>query len=505
MSLLLALAGSAGLALLQDDPSWQALRQRAKELSDRAYVERKSDDLPEWLKKIDYDGYRRLRFRPECLLWSSERLPFSVQFHHRGYLFPEKVPMWQIDPFGGDSGPVRSELQFDPAQFDYASFKQTAPVGLGYSGFAVRARAGDPGIGAEFAAFQGASYFRLAVRGQPYGASARGLAIDTASDRGEEFPAFVEMGLQKPAEGAKELVVYALLDSPSASGAFRFAIAPEEQTRAEVLAAVFPRKKIEKLGLAPLTSMFLLGEDRMRPIQDWRPEIHDSDGLLVHVGDGSWLWRPLQNPPRTHQVQRFALEDPKGFGLLQRDRAFASYQDLEARYDKRPSFWVTPRQGWGKGVVELVEIPTSGERNENIVAYWVPERPVAKGDEIEFAYELSASTEEPARPLLARVRSVRVGPLQKAHLFVVDFDARRPEPPKDGPPNDGPPKEIRADLATTEGRIQNLVLQANEAEGGQRCSFELTDDDAEALEIRLTLRIDGEAVSETLVFPWPKR
>ncbi len=475
--------------LLQDDASWEQLRTRAKDLATKPFVERSVKDLPEWLAKLDYDGYRGLRFKPECMLWAGEPLPFSVQFHHRGYLFKERAPMFEI------RGEERLELRFSPAQYDYAKAEGPLPDELGYSGFAARTRAGVEGIGSEFATFQGASYFRLTPRERPYGASARGLAIDTATAKGEEFPSFVEFWLEKPAPDATRLTVYALLDSPSATGAFRFAIAPGDATRAEVLAALFPRKKVEKLGLAPLTSMFLAGENRRRTIDDWRPEVHDSDSLLIQGGDGAWLWRPLENPPRTHQIARFALENPKGFGLLQRDRSFESYEDLESRYELRPSFWVTPRQPWGKGAVELVEIPTGGERNDNIVAYWVSDKSLDPGEELQYGYELSAYVEDPALPPLARATGVRTGPTKDGHIVVIDFS---------GASLDGA-QELKADVVASKGRIANAVLQKNDVERGRRVSFELADESTEPFEIRVTLRDKDQAVSETVVLPWQKR
>ena len=481
--------------VLQEDASWEQLRTRAKDLATRPFVERSVKDLPEWLAKLDYDGYRGLRFRPECMLWAGEPLPFCVQFHHRGYLFKEKTPMFELRPTFESEGEERSELRFSPAQYAYAKADAEAPEDLGYSGFAARTRAGVQGIGSEFATFQGASYFRLTPRERPYGASARGLAIDTATAKGEEFPSFVEFELEKPAPDATRLTVYALLDSPSATGAFRFAIAPGDATRAEVLAAIFPRKKVEKLGLAPLTSMFLAGENRRRTIEDWRPEVHDSDSLLIQAGDGSWLWRPLENPPRTHQIARFTLESPKGFGLLQRDRSFASYEDLESRYEQRPSFWVTPRQPWGKGAVELVEIPTGGERNDNIVAYWTPERSFGPGEELEYGYELAAFVEDPALPPLARATAVRTGPAKDGHIVVIDFSGASLDDAQD----------LKADVVPSKGRIANVVLQKNDVEGGRRCSFELADEAAEPFEVRVTLRDQDQPVSETVVIPWQKR
>src|SRR5207237_10612133 len=227
----------------------------------------------------------------------------------------------------------------------------------------------------------------------------------------------LEFRIARPPATATRLTLLALLDSPSATGAYRFVITPGSETTAEVSACVYPRRAIEKLGIAPLTSMFLFGETGSHSIPDWRPEVHDSDGLLIETSDGTWLWRPLENPERSHRITRFALDNPAGFGLLQRDRAFSSYDDLESRFETRPSYWVAPRAAWGKGVIELVEIPNAAEWNENIVAYWVPELKARKGDELAFEYTLSAYTEEPSRPPLLRARSTRVRPGKDVQLY----------------------------------------------------------------------------------------
>src|SRR5205085_6387853 len=156
-----------------------------------------------------------------------------------------------------------------------------------------------------------------------------------------------------------QVTVYALLESQRATGAYRFDIVPGAETVVRVQARLYLRAaatQVATLGIAPLTSMFFSGENQPRR-GDFRPEVHDSDGLQVATGDGEWLWRPLQNPARM-TVTSFAVRELRGFGLMQRDRTFSSYEDTEARYERRPSAWVRPLSDWGPGRVELVQLPT---------------------------------------------------------------------------------------------------------------------------------------------------
>jgi glucans biosynthesis protein len=512
-------------AAIQAEPfSFETVRARALELARSPHVPRATDDLPEWLAKLDYDGYRALRFVPQASLWGGEDLPFRAQFMHRGYLFRSRVRIHVVE--GGEA----RELRFEPAQFQYAPGQAPVPDELGYAGFALRYRASEPARWDEFASFLGASYYRLVGSGQHYGASARGLAIDAATSKGEEFPEFVEFWIEKPAPDARQLVVHALLDSPSLTGACRFVLEPGAQTAADALVCIVPRRPVEKLGLAPLTSMFHFGEDGLRRTPDYRPEVHDSDGLLIHDARGEWLWRPLRNPPREHRVTRFALENPAGFGLLQRDRSFESYADLEARYELRPSLWVEPRGSWGKGAVELLEIPTPGEWNDNVVAYWVPEQALTAGQELRLEYRMTAATEEPARPPLLHARSARMRPGKEAQLFVLDFVGLEPgaaEPGNAAPsvaaPGQSPERSpmaatapdasaqpsvpaapLEARVSTPRGAIRHLTLRPNTPSGAVRCSFELVDGEPAPLELRVQLWRGERPVSETVVLSWER-
>ena len=156
---------------------------------------------------------------------------------------------------------------------------------------------------------------------------------------------------------------------------------------------LFLRADIERLGIAPLTSMFWYAEYGRERIADWRPEVHDSDGLAIWNGAGERIWRPLNNPTRVFHTS-YLDHNPKGYGLLQRDRVFDHYLD-GVGYDRRPSTWVEPIGDWGKGVVQLVEIPTDDEIHDNIGAYWLPEQPARAGDALPL----------PLPPALARPTS----------------------------------------------------------------------------------------------------
>jgi len=475
----------------QDPPafSFDRLRAIATERARAPAAPEDSADLPEWLAKLDYEGYRSLRFRPETSLWTDDNLPFRIRFMHRGYLYGRRVPIHVVD------GAKVEELRFSPAQFEYPEGSPPVPDELGYSGFAVLSWSDTTQRWDEIAAFQGASYFRLLGDGQVYGASLRGLTIDTAATNGEEFPAFVEFWIERPLPGATRLTVYALLDSPGASGAYRFLIGRQgPEVEAEVSVCIVPRHPIGKLGLAPLTTMFLSGEDGLRRQADYRPEIHDSDGLLLANGDGAWTWRPLANPDRTHRIERFPLENPAGFGLLQRDRAFASYEDLGARFELRPGFWVSPRGAWGKGAVELIEIPTSAEWNENVVAYWVPEAPVTPGEPLCLDYGLTTTRDDAQRPPLARCTALRLRPGDKP-FFVLDFA---------GPQLEGDFPSLHADITAKGASIGNVVLQPNEAAGGVRLTFELAARTEDRVDLRVRLLRGERAVSETVAWPWVK-
>jgi glucans biosynthesis protein len=390
---------------------------RAEQLA-RVPYDASSGKAPQWLLDITYDQWRDIRFRPDKALWRAQGLPFQVQFFHPGLYYPRTVAVNVVA-----AGEVR-HVASSSAEFDYGKndFADRVPPDLGYAGFRIHYPLKSPTYHDEVIVFLGASYFRALGKNEVYGLSARGLAIDTVEPAGEEFPAFTEFWLVQPAPEATSLTLYALLDSASVTGAYQFVVTPGEQTLVAVDCRLFFRRAARKLGIAPLTSMFFHGENTTRWFDDFRPEVHDSDGLLLHLASGEWLWRPLDNPAAL-QVNQFQMSDPRGFGLIQRDRNYDHYQDLEARSELRPSAWVEPRGDWGAGAVELVELPTDSDILDNIVTYWVPAKPVEAGDRRAFSYRLSWFGADATRPPAGRVSATRrdSGTEKNAQRVVIDF------------------------------------------------------------------------------------
>ena len=375
---------------------------------------------PAELQALTYDQYRDIRFRPDHALWRADSLPFEVMFFHVGKA-NERVKMNEV------AGAKARHIPYDRADFDYGK-NTLSPEKWGdldFGGLRVHYPLNGSAYKDELIVFLGASYFRALGVGARYGLSARGLAIDTVGGQAEEFPRFTEFWLVKPAPDARTLRIFALLDSPRASGAYQFDVVPGEQTAVDVRARLFLRAPVATLGLAPLTSMYYFGENQPHRV-DFRPEVHDSDGLMVATGDGEWLWRPLINPLQTLTTS-FSMRELRGFGLMQRDRDFRSYEDPEARYELRPSAWLEPTTDWGAGRVELVQLNTPDETNDNVVAYWVPDRQPAPGEPLDFSYRLHwQGTQVIRRPPGAWVTQTRVGRGYRAlapneQQFLVDF------------------------------------------------------------------------------------
>jgi glucans biosynthesis protein len=481
------------------DFAW--LKGHARALAQSLY-QPASTALPKQLLGLDYDGYQAIRFRPGQALWTKAPVNFRVQFFHRGPMFKEPVRMHEVA--NGRS----QAIAYDPSMFDFRkSGIDGASLGneSGFAGFRVQFHTDWE---TDVAAFLGASYFRAVGDRRQYGLSARGLAIDTALDHGEEFPRFTDFWFVRPAKDSGVLTIYALLDSPSAAGAYRFDILPGATLGMEVDAALYSRKPIERLGIAPLTSMFLCGENDRRVANDWRPEIHDSDGLALLTGNGEWIWRPLVNPAGV-RVNSFFDENPRGFGLLQRDRDFDHYQDDGAFYDRRPSLWVEPKMitpiGWGKGSVELVELPAPDETYDNIVAFWHPAEKPQPGQELLFSYRLHWGTKMPFTPSLAQVVATRTGVggvvgQKRKHFswrFAVDFAGGELAGLLK---NEG----IEPVISASRGEIEIPSARPQLEINGYRAMFDVVpvNDSTEPIDLRLYLRLHGQALTETWLYQW---
>lgn len=493
----LVLSLAAGLAAAQAPDFFATVAAQAQDRARSPYLPQ-AGDLPPELGALDYDGYRDIRFRPASSLWRDAQLPFETQFFHRGLYQREAVRIHELTAQGAQALPYRS------GDYDFGR-NRIAPEGwgdLGHAGFRVHYPLNGAQYKDELVVFLGASYFRALGAGQQYGLSARGLAIDTVGGRGEEFPRFTDFWLQRPAADAREVTVYALLDSPRATGAYRFDIVPGTETVVRVRARLFLRagpESIATLGIAPLTSMFFSGENQPRP-GDFRPEVHDSDGLQVATGEGEWLWRPLQNPKQL-TVTSFSANSPRGFGLMQRDRVFASYEDTEARYERRPSAWVRPLSDWGPGRVELVQLPTPDETHDNVVAYWVPARLSAAGEPMDFAYEIAWQGDAQAQPPGSRVLQSRRGmgytrlsPMELSGQvqYVLDFE---------GPALAALPPEaaVRA-VVTADANGRVLEQNAYPHPAGKRWRLTLRVqklDPSRPVELRAFLQQEQNVLSET--------
>ncbi len=484
-----ALAADARVAPAPGPFDGASVRRLAQTLAKQAY-KGPATDLPGPVNALTYDQYRGIRFQTERALWRGMNLPFQVQFFPRGFLYRPSVEIFEV----ADAKAVR--IPYSPDLFSYADPALRVADELGFAGFRVNARLNRPDDYSEACVFLGASYFRAVAKNQVYGLSARGLAIGTGSSKGEEFARFRAFWLERPQAGASSLVIHALLDSQSVTGAFRFTVRPGETTVFDVESVLYPRIDIAEPSIAPLTSMYLFSPKEARRFDDWRPAVHDSDGLLMWIGQGEQLWRALANPTDL-QFSAFADANPRGFGLMQRQRAFADYQDLEALYDKRPSLWIEPIGDWGQGAVDLVEIPTRSETNDNMVASWRPKDKLSANGEYSFTYRMHWGWDNPWPTKLARVASTRSGAGEErgSRVFVLDFtgDAFKGLPPD---------AKLRPEVSANVGKVGNVLSLPNPETDGWRVSFDLTPGDAKLVELRCTLVGEQAPVSETWVYRW---
>ena len=469
--------------------------QLARDLASRPFAP-PSRQLPAQLDAIVYDQYRDYRFRPERAIWGQDGLPFQLQLFHRGFIFKDRVDLYLVDDGQATVLPYRREL------YDFGP--QTPPPddpALGHAGFRVHAPVNRPDHFDELCVFLGATYFRAVAQGLVYGLSARGLALGSGDPGPEEFPLFRAFWLERPVPGSPTVVVHALLDSPSVAGAYRFAITPAgEETTMDVDARLYPRVELRNAGIAPLTSMFEFDAGDRAGVDDFRPAVHDSDGLAMFNGAGEQLWRPLRNPPQIAH-SGFVDDNPRGFGLMQRKRDFEAFQDAEGRYEQRPSAWVEPLGDWGAGEVHLVELPTGNEFADNIVAFWRPRAPLAAGREHRFGYRLHWCADHAWLPALARVAATRSGQGDAEgtapRLFVVDFEGGRLA----GLAPDATP---RVEAQASAGELRNPVVYRLPANGRWRMSFELWPGAADVVELRARLLDEaGAPLSETWLSRWP--
>ena len=456
--------------------------------------------LPDELAKLDFDAWRQIEFRDSRALLGGNGSQFRLELYHLGHLYKRPVVVNTIR----DGIPTPIPYQASEFNFGSTKFSKPLPVNLGFAGFKVRTTLNEPRKFDEFISFVGSSYFRFLGRGQRYGLSSRGLAVNGGTNQ-EEFPFYREFWIETPKPDLDKLTVYALLDSSAATGAFRFECLPKENSVVEVTATLIPRREDVKLGVMALTSMFFIGENDPKYHDDYRAELHDSDGLMIRTGAGEWIWRPLRNPSIA-KTSAFYDRDVQGYGLIQRDRDFSHYEDIDLAYQLRPSYWIVPKTKLGEGHVELFEMPTTDETNDNIVVSWVAKEPAPAGKPLEYAYAITSALSlddlsSNAKTLNTFQTSARaLGSSEQAspttRRFMIDFNAGDLAYYKDDP------SLVKIAAGTSVGKIVRAYTQYNPFIDGVRATVDVELAPGQTADLRAYLHDGPNALTETWTFPW---
>src|SRR5215218_5532835 len=459
----------------------------ARQLARRPFVP-PSNDLPDVFASLNYEQYVGIKALPGAHLWGDGR-GISVEPLHRGFVFTNPVSLFLVE-----TGLVR-RVAYDRSQFEYGRLNVPPSLpDIGFSGFRLYSSFGN-GHPVDFAIVQGATFFRALARGQNYGAIARALTLKPAEARGEEFPIFRAFWLERPTLGSNSITIHGVIDSESTTGAMRMTFRPGDMTIVDVETTLFPRVNLEHVGLGAIASTYFYGPNDLLNSDDIRPAVYESSGLQMLNGSGEWLWRPLHNP-ETLQISAFVDSSPRGFGLLQRERSYETFQDDDQHFERRPSLWIEPLGDWGQGSVQLLEIPTDAEINDNILTYWRPKAPIAAGSEVAVAYRQYWGWNSPERPPLATVSATRSGRGSggRRRRFTVDFSGDAL--------GDNLPADLKSVLTVGPGTFQNLKLLPYPERKTVRVAFELDPGNENACEMRLILEAGGKPISETWLYRW---
>lgn len=490
--LTLLLAAGPAFGLERQTIDFDYIAEQAKALAEKPY-DATWGQIPDYLQNLSYDAYQDIRFNPLHALWSEGDHTFHVRFYHPGGLYQRTIRIHEF------TESHVQEIRFDKDSFDYGKqdgLRARIPASLGYAGFSVLYPINKAGVYDTFASFLGSNYFRIVARDQTFGISARALALNTTQGQ-EEFPAFREYWLGKPSPQADSLEIFGLLDGPSVTGAYQFDLHPGKETAVVVRATLYLRQDVKQIGLAPFSSMFFYGENSLSHPADYRPEVHDSDGLLIAMPDGRHLWRPINNPTSGSQVSQWRCEQSVVFGLMQRDRAFHDYQDIGAAYQIRPNAWVEPGP-WGAGQVTLYEFSARSEAVDNIVTFWEPERRPVVGQPYSFQYTLHFSSDEPTtRGLVIATRTGR--DLRQTDLLecVIDFDGPELRTLKEV---DTVKPIVENDMG---GKLATVLLMKNPFNQSWRLILKFHPPDPNGpRELRAYLEHDKKPITETWIYRW---
>lgn len=489
------------LAQAQDAPpavrTFLDLEAYAGKLAEKPYTS-PYQALDPFFDKLEYDGHRQIQFLQKKALFNEIGDGYRVEFSHPGWMFKKPVGFSRI--VDGQPEPVPYSKDY----FFYGDLVLPKSLTLpqGFSGWKLLTAKEGENHRPEYLTFQGASYFRAVNSKLVWGLSARGVAINTVGGEPEEFPDFTHFWFVSPKAGEKVFQFFALLNGPSVTGAYQFDVTTGDVTFMRVTSSLFLRKPVKLLGLAPFSSMFWFGENTHPKPVDFRPEVHDSDGLLIEPTSGPVIWRPLENSRELRQSV-FTLEGVKGFGLQERDREFQHFEDLEAKYHQRVSVWVEPVEGFGRGKLHLIEIPTGEETWDNVVTMWEPEKPPTAKEPLRFAYNMSWLSEKLFD--LAKVTATRWG-LETVtkenpndYLFVLDFTRGKPG---EGKTADWVPAvNVRINGGTA--KVIDQRAMANPQTGGWRAFFRLEiPPDTKLLEMTCDLMENKLPISERWSYQW---
>jgi glucans biosynthesis protein len=459
----------------------------ASELAKAAYKPLKAD-LPDPFPSLTFEQYAAIRRHPGTAIWEDGVSPFTLEPLHRGSLFSNPVDIYVVE------ASMARKLPYVSSVFDFGKLDvpKTLPD-IGFSGVRIL-KGGAAGAGTDVAIFQGASFFRSLARGQTYGLGARGLSIHAGDPQGEEFPYFRTLWIEKPSLAEDALVVHALLDSASLTGAFRFTIRAGEATIIDTELTLFARVAVDHLGLGTMAGTYLFGPlDHLHP-DDVRESVRDVGGLQMLNGSGEWIWRPIANRA-TLQISGFADQNPRGFGMLQRNREFDVYADDISHWELRPSLWIEPIGDWGEGEVQLLEIPTDSEANENVIALWRPKGGIAVGGSVSFAYRQFWCWTPPARPELATATTSRMGKIDKRLRFIVEFVCDAFADPKRA-------AEVNAVIEASPGQVVSSRLFPSAARKSIRVMFDVDPGSSTYSELRVVLKAADKPQSETWLYRW---
>jgi glucans biosynthesis protein len=448
------------------------------------------NDLPDNFSKLPPDQYNSIRAKPEAVLWLKDGRGFGIEPLHRGFVFSNRVSLFVVE-----DGVVR-HIAYSPSMFDFG--KAAPPAGnddLGFSGFRVLAE-GPDATNWEAAIFQGATFFRAMARGQNFGVHARTLILKPADQRGEEVPFIRAFWIDRPTAGTGALVVNALFDTESVAGSARYTLRPGDVTITDLEVSLYPRVALDHVGYGAMTGAYLFGPNDQSPTPDVRAAVYEVEGLQMHNGHGEWIWRPVSNPTNL-EISAFVDVNPAGFGLLQRERDFNAFQDDQQHFERRPSLWVEPLGEWGEGSVQLIEVPTESEMNDNIITYWRPKQVLPAGGEVSFACRLYWCWSPPERPSFAVVEATRVGngPGGRQQRFAVDFMA-------DSFSDPNVLKDATAQATATPGKIVGIKLWPYPERKTLRVIFDLDPGSEPAIELRLVLEAAGKPLGETWLYRW---